>query len=154
MPTTEWRKRHSRNFISKFGLGAAKLTVPELNNVYDAHREWMSNTEHLAFIVSRNIDAPQVEYGDDSSELLRSPREWARSLKDDNNASLGVNLDNGGKDGRAVLFVSRQHLETVKLQLATYQQHQNPRMAGPNSFYTEFKEQASQIPETVFTANI
>ena len=75
-------------------------------------------------------------------------------LKDKNNACLGVDLDNGGKDGRAVLFVPRQHLETVKLQLATYQRHQNPRMAGPNSFYAEFKEQASQIPETVFTENI
>lgn len=55
-------------FISEFGLGAAKLTVPELIRVYGVHHEWMNNIILINFTVTKIIDALRVEYKDDGTE--------------------------------------------------------------------------------------
>ena len=69
------KENTSEIFISKFGLGAAKLTLPELSRVYGVHHEWMNNTVILDFAVSQNIDAIRVEYKDNGTKIHQSPRE-------------------------------------------------------------------------------
>ena len=141
-------------FISRYGLGASKLTSSDLDRLYATHKSWKGNLEFVDFNVTRNIDAPRTEFLDDGTEISRSPREWARSLSDSDGTVLGIDLDNGGRAGKAFLQVPRQHVAATKTALAEYRRQQNPRMEAAKSFYTELKKQASEIPESVFTDNI
>ena len=112
----------------------------------------MRNYVHLPFKTAQNIDSIRTEYFDDGSTCERSPRNWARSLKIDDQHQ-GIDLANGASDGLAVLIAPGDAAGFAKEQLSLYEIRQYPVLGGAKHFYETLTIDPS-IPETVFTTNI
>jgi hypothetical protein len=71
-------------FISKLGLGLGASTISRvtLTSLYEHHHSYVRDSVQLPFKTARNIDSIRTEYFDDTSTTCeRSLRNWARSLK-------------------------------------------------------------------------
>jgi len=139
-------------FISKLGLGAVKMKRSDLERIYQHHHNYLKDIHHLPFSLTRNIDSTRIEYNDDGQTIERSPRNWATTLEHDGK-NLGVDIENGTKDGSTTLIVPHEHLAIVQEKLRQYLQRQNPALVNAEKFY-ENLDIDSSIPTTIFTINV
>jgi hypothetical protein len=139
-------------FLSKLGLGAAKMNRSDLERIYLHHHNYIKDIHHIPFPLTRNIDAPRLEYNDDGQTITRSPRNWATTLEHDGR-NLGVDIENGTKDGTTILVVPHENLVIVQEKLRQYLQRQNPALVNAGKFYENLDIDPS-IPSTIFTVNI
>ena len=139
-------------FISKLGLGAVKMNRSDLERIYQHHHNYLKDIHHLPFSLTRNIDSPRIEYNDDGQTIERSPRNWATTLEQDGK-NLGVDIENGTKDGTTVLLVPHENLDIAQEKLRQYLQRQNPALVNAEKFYENLDIDPS-IPSTIFTVNV
>ena len=139
-------------FISKLGLGAVKLNRSELEKIYQHHHNYLKDIHHIPFPLTRNIDSPRLEYHDDGQTTTQSPRTWATTLAHEG-TNLGVDIENGSKDGMTTLIVPHENLSIVKEKLRQYLQCQNPALINAGKFYANLEIDPS-IPSTIFTVNV
>jgi hypothetical protein len=142
-------------FISRLALGANRITRGDHDRIYQVHRDYMTDIDHLPFLSSKQIDIPIVEYLDTGAQISRSPRQWAKSLCDGEGHSLEVDMENGLLDGNVVLIVPSAALAQTTLELHKYWQRQNPTLMNADErFYSASVLADPDIPLTVFTKNI
>jgi hypothetical protein len=98
------------------------------------HHSYVRESVHLPFKTARNIDSIWTEYFDNGTTCERSPRDWARSLKLDDQYQ-GIDLANGVADGRAVLIAPAEVVDFAKEQLRLYDLRQYPVLGGATNFY-------------------
>jgi hypothetical protein len=139
-------------FISKLGLGAAKMSRSDLERIYQHHHNYLKDIHHIPFPLTRNIDSSRLEYHDDGQTTERSPRMWATTLEHDGK-NLGVDIENGHKDGTTFLIVPHENLALVQTKLQQYLQSQNPALINAGKFYEKLEIDPS-IPSTIFTVNV
>jgi hypothetical protein len=125
-------------FISKLGLGASKISRETLTSLYRQHHSFVRDSVHLQFKNARNIDSIRTEYFDNGTTCEQSPRNWARSLKL-NDQYQGIELANGAWDGLAVLIAPGDVADFAKEQLQLYELQQYPVLGGANYFYETSK---------------
>ena len=139
-------------FISKLGLGAVKMNRSDLERIYQHHHNYVKDIHLLPFPLTRNIDSTRIEYNDDGQTTERSPRNWATTLEHEGK-NLGVDIENGTKDGATILIVPHANLVIVQDKLRQYLQRQNPALVNAEKFYENLDIDPS-IPSTIFTVNV
>ena len=141
-------------FISRLALGANQIAKGEHEKIYKVHHDFLSDVLLIPFTASRQIDLPVIEHLDSGETVTRSPRQWAKSLVDEEGNSLEVDLENGTTDGSAVLITpSASHQQSMQ-ELKKYWQRQNPALAHATKLYADTVLEDPDIPMTVFTRNI
>ena len=124
----------------------------DLEKIYQHHHNYIKDIHHLPFSLTRNIDSSRIEYEDDGKTTERTPREWATNLEHEGQ-NLGVDIENGTKDGTSTLIVPHENLAVVQEKLQQYIQRQNPALVNAEKFY-ENLDIDSSIPATIFTVNV
>ncbi len=120
-------------FISHLALGANWITRGDHDRIYQVHRDYMTDIDHLPFLSSKQIDIPIVEYLDTGAQISRSPRQWAKSLCDGEGHSLEVDMENGLLDGNVVLIVPTAALAQTTLACPRPKEARRTQMAPRTS---------------------
>jgi hypothetical protein len=141
-------------FISRMALGANQIAKGEHEKIYKVHHDYLSDVVFIPFTASRRIDLNVIEHLESGETVTRSPRQWAKSLVDNDGNSLEVDLENGTIDGSAVLITPSASYQQTILELQKYWQRQNPALATATKLYSDTVLDDPDIPMTVFTRNI
>ena len=146
---------HPEIFISRLGLGANQTSKKNHERIYSVHNEYVADVSHLLFAASASIDTAVTEFYDSGETVLRTPRQWAKSLVTIDGMSLEADLENGGAhEGRAVLVVPSASLLLAKDALLQYWSRRNPTLSHATKLYKDSITTHPDIPKTVFTKNI
>jgi hypothetical protein len=124
----------------------------DLERIYQHHHNYLKDIHHIPFPLTRNIDSPRIEYSDDGQTTERTPRNWATTLEHEGK-NLGVDIENGTKNGMTTLIVPHDNLALVQEHLRQYLQRQNPALLNAEKFYDNLDIDPS-IPSTIFTVNV
>ena len=147
--------QHPEIFISRLGLGASQTSKQNHERIYTVHNEYLDDVAHLLFSASASIDTVVTEFFDSGETILRTPRQWAKSLVSPDGNSLEADLENGGAHaGRAVLVVPSASLSIAKNELMAYWTRRNPTLSHAAKLYRDSVNTHPDIPKTVFTKNI
>ena len=141
-------------FISSLALGANQIAKGEHEQIYKVHHDYLADVKFIPFPASRQIDTPAIEHLESGETVTRTPRQWAKSLVDDEGNSLEVDLEQGTTDGTAVLIAPSGSYSQILIELQRYWQRQNPVLATAAKLYTDTMLADPDIPMTVFTRNI
>ncbi len=141
-------------FISRLALGANQVLKGEHEKIYKVHHEYLADVKFIPFTASRKIDLEVIEHLDSGATVTRSPRQWAKSLVDDEGQSLEVDLEQGTIDSSAVLITPSASYPQTLIALQQYWQRQNPVLATATKMYNDTVLDDPDIPMTVFTRNI
>jgi hypothetical protein len=114
------RVRNTALFVASPAVKS--MTQEEIAHMFTTHTNFTDSLQRLSLYPRViNIDRErQEQYG--TTNLSRSTRDWARSLKTDEGQPLRCDAENGGPDRRAYLLVSTPHLERAKIELQRYLQ--------------------------------
>ena len=86
---------------------------------------------------------------------MRTPRQWATSLRDENGKSIEAELENGGiTEVNTVLIVPSIHQAIPSREMHKYWKNQNPTLSNSMKLFAESLKDNLDIPKTVFTQNI
>ena len=109
------------------------MTQEEIAHMFNTHTKFIESIQRLSLYPRViNIDRERNEkYG--STEITRSTREWARSLKTAEGKPLRCDAENGGQDRRAYLLVSTPYLERAKTEL----QHYLQAIRNPSQYHND-----------------
>jgi hypothetical protein len=114
----------------------------------------LTDVKYIPFTASRLIDTPAIEHLESGNTVTRTPRQWAKSLVDNDGNSLEIDLEQGTTDGSAVLLTPSGSYSQTIIELQRYWQRQNPVLATATKMYTDTVLADPDIPMTVFTQNI
>ena len=141
-------------FISRLALGANQTTKQDHKRIYDVHHAYLSDVAHIVFPTQHHIDKDLTEHLDEGGAKVRSPRQWAKSLKSASGASLEADLEDGTRDGQAVLIVPAASLAQATVEVQKYCQSHNPALSTAAKMYSDSMAVDPDIPMNVFAKNI
>lgn len=140
-------------FIPKLGITKCKLTKSQITSIYDQHRSRVRDLKAIPVPRLKNVDMERTEYHADGSTTLRSLRQWARQLHDDNDLGLEATADNG--TGETVLLVPSKSVGTATAQLKLYLLSLDPPLPlNDEKLYIEAMGSATTAEENELVRNI
>jgi hypothetical protein len=97
------------------------MTQEEIANMFQTHTQFIDSIQRLALYPKIvNIDRNRTERYEDATDIFRSTRDWASSLRTPAGSPLRCDAENGGPDRRAYLLVPTPHLDEVKHEFQKY----------------------------------
>jgi hypothetical protein len=112
-------------FLPRFALGA--MTDDQVKQQFELHERYTKSLRALSlFPQVSNLDRIRTEIFPDGTQIKRSTREWAASLKLEDNSSALCDVVNGGPDRQATLLLPSPFYDHVKTQYTNYKTRLNP----------------------------
>ena len=146
---------HHEIFIARLALGANQTSKSDHERIYEVHNEFLTDVSHLLFSAAASIDDPVTEYFHTGETIVRSPRQWAKSLVFPDGDPMEADLENGGEyNGKAVLVIPSAALSTATRELQDYWNRRNPTLSQAAQLYQDSLSTFPDIPKTVFTKNL
>jgi hypothetical protein len=145
--------KHAEIFISRLAIGANQTSKTEHAQIYQVHMDYLKDVVHIPFMNSA-IDTPVTEYLESGSTLVQTPRQWAKSLLNDDGTPLEIDIENGTANGSAILLIPSASADKAKLEANKYWARLNPSLSNAKELYSASLTSNPDIPKTVFTKNI
>ena len=142
-------------FLSRLAIGANQTSKQGQEEIYNVQQAFLEDLVYLPFLATNYIDHPIAEFLESGETILRTPRQWAKSLCDEHGNSIEAELENGGiTDGNTVLMVPSIHSAHASREMQIYWKNQNPTLSNSMKLYADSLKDNPDIPKTVFTQNI
>jgi hypothetical protein len=145
--------KHAEIFISRLAIGANQTSKTEHAQIYQVHMDYLKDVVYIPFMNSA-IDTPVTEYLESGSTLVQTPRQWAKSLINDDGTPLEIDIENGTANGSAILLIPSASADKAKLEANKYWARLNPSLSNAKELYSASLTANPEIPKTVFTKNI
>ena len=145
--------KNAEIFISRLAIGANQTSKKEHAQIYQVHMDYLKDIVCIPFM-NPAIDTPVTEYLESGSTFVQTPRQWAKSLINDDGTPLEIDIENGTATGSVILLVPSASVDKAKLEANKYWARQNPSLSNATELYSASLTANPDIPRTVFTKNI
>lgn len=82
--------KNAEIFISRLAIGANQTSKQEHERIYQVQIDYLKDLVYIPFMIPA-IDTPITEYLESGTTIVQTPRQWAKSLTNEDGTSLEEN---------------------------------------------------------------